>query len=143
MIGNSHHPASCPVGYDDLRLLTVSCVDFGGAPRRGQLVVHRDHAADLVSVFGELNAERFPIRRMQLVDAFDGDDNRSMAADNSSGYNCRPVAGSNRFSDHSYGAAVDINPVENPYVTEGGVLVAAGRPYVDVDRAPGAEAAVE
>lgn len=61
--------------------------------------------------------------------------------DNSSGYNCRPVAGSDRFSDHAYSAAIDINPVENPYVTDDGVLPAAGRRFVDVDRSPGAEAA--
>ena len=141
MIGSSHDPSSCPVEFDDLRLLTVSHVDFDGASRRGQLIVHRDHAADLVGVFGELYAQQFPIRRMQLVDDYAGDDNRSMAADNSSGYNCRPVAGSSRFSDHAYGAALDLNPVENPYVTEDGVLPAAGRRYVDVDRSPGAEAA--
>jgi D-alanyl-D-alanine carboxypeptidase len=77
---------------------------------------------------------------MQLVDSYGGDDNRSMAADNTSAYNCRAVAGTSTFSDHAYGAAVDINPVENPYLTADGVLPSAGRKFVDVDRSPDADA---
>ena len=96
--------------------------------------------SDLVGVFGELYKARFPIRRMQLVDAYGGDDNRSMAADNTSAYNCRTVVGQSSFSAHAYGAAVDINPVENPYVTADGVLPDSGRRFVDVNRAPMASA---
>ena len=59
---------------------------------------------------------------------YGGDDDRSMAADNTSAYNCRRVAGSDRWSDHAYGAAIDINPVENPYLHDGSVRPAAGRP---------------
>jgi hypothetical protein len=113
---------------------------FDRQPHIGQMVVHRRHARDIVDVFRELYDERFPIRRMQLVDAYGGDDNRSMAADNSSAYNCRTVAGTSTFSDHAYGAAVDINPVENPYVAADQVLPSAGRKFVDVDRSPDADA---
>jgi hypothetical protein len=141
MTGSSHDPARCPVGFADLRLLTVRYVGFDGRAHTGQMVVHRRHARDVVGVLGELYEARFPISRMQLVDTYGGDDNRSMAADNSSAYNCRTVAGTSTFSDHAYGAAVDINPVENPYVTTDGVLPAAGRRYTAVDRSPGADAA--
>jgi hypothetical protein len=136
MTGSSHDPARCPVALDDLQLLTLRHVGFDGRAHTGQLIVHRRHARDVVEVFRELYAARFPIRRMQLVDAYGGDDNRSMAADNSSAYNCRTVAGQSSFSDHAYGAAIDLNPVENPYVTSSGVLPPAGRPFVDVDRKP-------
>jgi poly-gamma-glutamate capsule biosynthesis protein CapA/YwtB (metallophosphatase superfamily) len=141
MTGSSHDPASCPVGFADLRLLTVRYMGFDGRAHTGQMVVHRRHARGLVGVFRELYEARFPIRRMQLTDAYGGDDNRSMAADNSSAYNCRTVAGKSTFSDHAYGAAVDINPVENPYVTTDGVLPTAGRRYAEVDRSPDADAA--
>jgi Bacterial capsule synthesis protein PGA_cap/D-alanyl-D-alanine carboxypeptidase len=140
MTGSSHDPVRCPVGFTDLRLLTLRYVGFDGRAHIGQMVVHRRHARGLVGVFGELYQARFPIRRMQLIDAYGGDDNRSMAADNSSAYNCRVVAGTSTFSDHAYGAAVDINPVENPYVTPDGVLPAAGRRFVDVDRSRDADA---
>lgn len=134
MTGSSHDPARCPVGFGDLRLLTLRYVGFDGRAHTGQLVVHRRHATDLASVFREIYRARFPIRQMQLVDEYGGDDNRSMAADNASAYNCRMVAGSNSFSAHAYGAAVDINPVENPYVTAEEVLPPAGRDFVEIDR---------
>ena len=140
MTGSSHDPARCPVKLADLRLLTMRYVGFDGQPHIGQMVVHRRHARGIVDVFRELYDKRFPIRRMQLVDAYGGDDNRSMAADNTSAYNCRAVAGTSTFSDHAYGAAVDINPVENPYATADGVLPSAGRKFVDVDRSPDADA---
>jgi poly-gamma-glutamate synthesis protein (capsule biosynthesis protein) len=140
MTGSSHDPASCPVKLADLRLLTMRYLGFDQQPHIGQMVVHRRHARDIVDVFQELYEKRFPIRRMQLVDAYGGDDNRSMAADNTSAYNCRMVAGKSTFSDHAYGAAVDINPVENPYVTADGVLPAGGRQFVDVDRSRDADA---
>jgi poly-gamma-glutamate synthesis protein (capsule biosynthesis protein) len=141
MTGSSHDPARCPVELTDLRLLTMRYVGFDGRAHTGQMVVHHRHARGLVGVFRELYEARFPIRRMQLIDAYGGADNRSMAADNSSAYNCRTVAGTSTFSDHAYGAAVDINPVENPYVTANGVLPAAGRRFVDVDRSRDAETA--
>ena len=122
------------------RLLTMHYVGFDGRAHTGQMVVHHRHARGLVGVFRELYEARFPIRRMQLIDAYGGDDNRSMAADNTSAYNCRTVAGKSTFSDHAYGAAVDIKPVENPYVTTDGVLPAAGRRFVDVNRSLGADA---
>ena len=139
MTGSSHDPARCPVKFADLRLLTMRYIGFDRQPHIGQMVVHRRHARDIVNVFRELYNKKFPIRRMQLVDAYGGDDNRSMAADNTSAYNCRTVAGTSTFSAHAYGAAVDINPVENPYVTAVGVLPSAGRPFVDVDRSSDAD----
>ena len=138
---SSHDPDRCPVQLEALRHLTVSHVDFEGRARTGEIVVHRDHAVDVVGVFRELYDAGFPIRRMRLVDAYGGDDDRSMAADNTSGYNCRRVAGTQRWSRHAFGDAVDINPRENPYVTDGGVQPPSGRRFAEVSRAPGAEVA--
>ncbi len=141
MRGSSHDEATCPVGLDDLRLLRMSYVGFDGEARTGRMVVHRDVARDVVDVFGTLYEARFPIRRMRLVDAYDGDDEASMAANNTSGYNCRRVAGQTSWSDHAYGRAIDLNPVQNPYVLPGGgVQPPAGRRFTDVDRSSGAAA---
>ena len=139
MTGSSHDPASCPVKLADLRLLTMRYMGFDRQPHIGQMVVHRRHARDIVDVFRELYDKRFPIRRMQLVDAYGGDDNRSMAADNTSAYNCRTVAGTSTFSDHAYGAEVDISPLESPYLTADGGVPSAGRQFVDVNRSPDAD----
>ena len=140
MRGSSHAPG-CPVPLDRLRLLRMSYVGFDQEARVGRMVVHRDVADEVVAAFEELYDARFPIRRMRLIDAYDGDDDASMAADNTSGYNCRRVAGSSSWSDHAYGRAIDINPVENPYVRPGSVEPPAGRRFVDVDRSSGSSAA--
>jgi len=126
--------AGCPVGPAQLRALRVSHWGFDGRPRRGSIVVSRRVADDVVDVFRQLWAERFPIRRLQTVSAYRGSDDASMAADNTSGFNCRLVDGTTRWSMHAYGEAIDVNPVENPYVQGGRVSPPAGRAYVDRSR---------
>ena len=75
---------------------------------------------------------------MELIDRYGADDRRSMAADNTSAFNCRFVAGTNRWSMHAYGLAIDLNPVENPYVSGSHVSPPAGAPFADRSRdAPG------
>jgi len=138
MTGVSWH-RGCPVGFDRLRLLRVTHWGFDGEVRRGRLVVHRDSARPMLRTMRRLYELRFPIRRMRLVDAYGADDHRSMAADNTSAFNCRTVAGTDRWSEHAYGHAIDVNPVENPYVTSDGyVSPPAGAPYMDrSQREPG------
>jgi hypothetical protein len=122
----------CPVPIEDLRLLTLDFWGFDGQVHTGEMVVHRDVAQDVIDVFRELFGARFPIRRMRLVDDYGGDDDQSMAADNTSAFNCRPVTGGSAWSEHSYGRAIDINPIQNPYVAGGGtVLPPAGAAYAD------------
>jgi len=129
----------CPVGPSRLRLLTVDHWGFDGRVHRGELVVQRRYAAPLLRVLASLFADRFPIARMRLVDAYRGDDDLSVAANNTSAFNCRPVAGTSHWSEHAYGRAIDLNPVQNPYVTAGGrVTPPAAGPYADRSRrAPG------
>ena len=120
----------CPVALRDLRLLTLSHWGFEGRAQTGRLIVHRDVARDLVQVFRDLYAARVPIRRMVPVDAYGGSDFRSIEADNTSAFNCRFVEGTTRWSNHAYGRAIDVNPIENPYVSAGSTSHRASRPYV-------------
>lgn len=116
-------------------LLTLSHWGFDGGVHRGRLVVHRDEATAMLGAMRRLFRLRFPIRQMRLVDAYGADDRRSMAADNTSAFNCRFVAGTTRWSEHAYGRAIDLNPIENPYVTASGyVSPPAGAPYADRSR---------
>ncbi|HET6561770.1 MAG TPA: M15 family metallopeptidase [Marmoricola sp.] len=133
------HRAGCPVPLERLRYLTVSHVRFDGTTATGELVVHEDHAEAVVSVFRELYDAGWPVRRMRLVDDYRGDDDLSMAADNTSAYNCRPVAGTDRWSDHAYGRAIDLNPVENPYVTGSSFVPAEGARFARLDRSAGTD----
>jgi D-alanyl-D-alanine carboxypeptidase len=137
MRGISWRP-SCPVPLRDLRLLTLSHWGFDGRIHTGRLIVHRNVAQPIVGVFRSLYAARFPIRRMVPVDIYGGSDFRSIEADNTSAFNCRPVEGTTRWSEHAYGRAIDVNPIENPYVSGGRTSHAASRPYVDrARRRPG------
>lgn len=136
------HRAGCPVRLSELRYLRVSFVGFDREAHLGELVVHRDHARGVSEVFRQLYEGSWPIQRMQLVDDYDGDDDRSMAANNTSGYNCRRVSGSASWSTHAYGAAIDINPVQNPYVTPTSTVPPAGRSFADIDRSADADAPV-
>jgi hypothetical protein len=134
MTGRSWH-AGCPVGLSQLRLVTARHFRFDGQVRTGRLVVHRTAAAPVVRVLRRLYERRFPIRRMRLIDAYGGSDFRSIEADNTSAFNCRRVEGTNRWSLHAYGVAIDVNPIENPYVTaDGRVAHRTSRPYVDRTR---------
>jgi D-alanyl-D-alanine carboxypeptidase-like protein len=121
----------CPVGPAGLRTVHVSYWDFAGKPQVGAIVVARRHAPAILAVFRKLWTVRFPIRRLQPVSEYRGSDDASMEADNTSGFNCRFVGGTSRWSMHAYGEAIDVNPVENPYVRGSTVSPPAGRAYLD------------
>jgi hypothetical protein len=134
-LGASWRPG-CPVGPEQLRVVRVSFVGFDGQARSGALVVNRSVTNDVQVAFRRLYAARFPIRRMEPVSAFGGSDDRSMAADNTSAFNCRYAVapGPKRWSVHAYGEAIDVNTVENPYLEGGRVLPPAGRAFTDRGR---------
>jgi hypothetical protein len=131
-LGASWHPG-CPVAPAQLRRVTIPYRGFDGETHRGVLVVNATVAARIGSIFERLYRARFPIRRMTPIAAYGGSDDRSMAADNTSAFNCRYAVapGAKRWSVHAYGEAVDVNPVENPYLEGGRVLPPAGRRYRD------------
>jgi hypothetical protein len=134
IVGVSWH-RGCPVGLEDLRLLALTYWGFDGEVHLGRLIVNRDAARPMLRAMRSLYRLHFPIRRMQLVDSYGAVDDRSMAADNTSAFNCRFVSGTSRWSEHAYGHAIDINPVENPYADDGGyVSPPAGAPYANRTR---------
>jgi hypothetical protein len=130
------YSAGCPVSPARLRVVRLSYWGFDGRPHQGRLVVSRRVTGDVVTVFRRLYAVRFPIRRMVPLSAYRGSDDASMAADNTSAFNCRPAVGSRTggWSMHAYGEAIDVNPVENPYVLRSRVLPPSGRRYLDRGR---------
>ena len=134
MRGLCHHDdPRCPP-FSALRVLTLPYVDFGGERREGELVVAKEVAEEVVAIFEALCLADFPIRCMEPIEAYGGDDDLSMAADNTSAFNCRKATGSGRWSQHAYGLAVDVNPIENPYVENGRVFHDASVRYVDRSR---------
>lgn len=132
---HSYRPG-CPVAPSDLRAIRLRHWGFDRKVHTGKLVVHASVARSIVSVFRDLYAARFPIRRMRPIDAYRGSDAASMRADNTTGFNCRYAIapGPRRWSTHAYGKAIDVNPVENPYLDRGVVRPPAGRRYLDRSR---------
>jgi hypothetical protein len=130
MNGVSWHDG-CPVALRNLRLVRVTYWGFDDRGHAGRLVVHRRWADDILDVFERLYDRRFPIRRIRLVDRYDADDRASMRHDNTSAFNCRYVSGTTTWSQHAYGRAIDINPVENPYVVGSSVSPRRGRAFMD------------
>jgi poly-gamma-glutamate synthesis protein (capsule biosynthesis protein) len=127
----------CPVPLEDLRYVTFTYLDFEDQVRTGEVVVHADVAEAIVDVFAALFAARYPLRQVRLVDDFGADDTTSMEADNTSAFNCRAVTGGTAWSEHAYGRAIDVNPVENPYVLGTHVSPSAGRDFAARPEAPG------
>ncbi|MFI6485310.1 M15 family metallopeptidase [Nonomuraea sp. NPDC050663] len=110
----------CPVPLSGLRLITLTYWGFDDKAHTGELIVNKSVTDDIVTVFKQLYGWKWPIKRMELVDVFKGDDFDSIDANNTSAFNCRAATGSSNWSNHAYGLAIDINPQQNPYVTAGG-----------------------
>lgn len=135
MDGNSYRPG-CPVPVEDLRYLRVLHYDYDGKIRVGELVANKSVSDDLLAIFRRLFDAKYPIEKMILIDEYGGDDGLSSSDNNTSCFNYRVVAGTQTLSRHAWGTAIDINPVNNPYVkvNEEGDLICTpsdGSAYMD------------
>jgi hypothetical protein len=132
----------CPVGFDDLRVLTVTYWGFDGHAHRGQLVTNKAAVAPLAKVFHRIYRLHFRIHHMSLAAVYGPRGRQPKDGDPSGSFECRdavpsPCSGgrsTGHWSMHAYGLAVDINPVENPYVGCGQSRDPAARPYFDRSR---------
>ena len=125
------YPDDAEIKLSDLRYLRLSYVDFDGKEQVGELVCNKAIADDLVAVFRDLYEARYPIRSIRLIDDFGGDDEASMAADNTSCFNYRKKTGMRELSKLALGLAVDINPFETPYVRPSRVRPAGAAAFAD------------
>lgn len=129
-------PAGCRVDTRRLRYLIVPHWGTDSMIHIGEMVANVAIADELLDIFRELFQHRYPIERMRLIDDYDGDDQASMAANNTSCFNYRRISGLSKLSRHATGMAVDINPLYNPYVRRDGTIEPAqAAPYADRNRA--------
>ena len=139
MQGRSY-PKDCTIKGNELRQVHVLHVDFDGNTTRGEIVCNQAIAQDLVDIFRELYRQHYPIHSIRLIDDFGADDEQSMQANNTSCFCYRVVSGSKKLSMHARGMAIDLNPLQNPYVKrrKDGTLIVqprTARPYVNRSRA--------
>ena len=132
MEGTSWHGADrrCPA-WDALAYVVVDHVALGGGVARGELVIARALATRTVELFRRFWQLGFPIRQLRLVDDYGASDDESMAADNSSAFNFRVVAGTDILSQHALGRAIDLNPIENPWRRADRIVPDAGKAFRD------------
>ena len=127
------------ISPEELRYIRVLHMGFDGNTYIGELIVNSEIGDDIVEIMRELYRAGYPIERMVLVDEYGADDDRSMEANNTSAFNYRTVAGTATLSNHSYGRAIDINPLYNPYVRRGRngawiISPSGGAAYVDREK---------
>jgi len=101
---------------NDIVKIEISFINFEGMDDKGILEVHKDVKDEVVKIFNEIKEIGFPIFKMETVDKYDFDDEKSVVANNSSAYNFRFVSGTTKLSDHAIGLAIDINPKQNPWI---------------------------
>lgn len=128
--------ADCTVPRADLRYLHLLHRTTDGKILLGEMICHKDIAADLLDIFRRLYEAHYPIERIRLIDDYAADDIQSMDNNNTTCFNFRNISGSKKLSNHSLGKAVDLNPLYNPYVkrrTDGTLKVSpeSGRKYAD------------
>lgn len=119
--GNSWREG-CPVSLNDLRYLRLTHINFSGKEMMGEIIVHKEVSAEVAEIFATLYDVGYPIKKMRLVSDYKGSDWQSIESDNTSAFNCRAATGSKKWSKHSYGKAIDINPIENPYISRKGYI---------------------
>lgn len=110
---------ACPVSLDRLKLINFSYYDFNGNEQHdGELVILDAAAKRALHIFKELHALKFPIAKAHPMEHYKGNDEDSMADNNTSCYNCREITGGGGLpSIHAYGLAIDVNPVQNPFIS--------------------------
>jgi cell wall-associated NlpC family hydrolase len=124
----------CPVPIENLAYLQISYWGFDNKPHQGELIVNQNVARDVLAIFKELYEEKFPIEKMRLIDDYQGNDQASMADNNTTSFNCRTQTDFGKlFSMHSYGMAIDINPLINPYVNNGKIEPKEGAANLERD----------
>jgi D-alanyl-D-alanine carboxypeptidase len=121
-LGASWRPG-CPVEPAQLRRVDVEHIGFDGQTHHGELIVHQDLVPEVIVIFEQLYRLGFPIEKIRTVDHYPAaDDELSMEDNNTSAFNCRGIPGSDRWSQHAYGRAIDLNPLLNPCIYAGGAF---------------------
>lgn len=130
-LGSSYKPDMGCAEPDALRAVNVTHWGYDDTVHEGRLIVAASEAENVVAIFRDIYAARFPIQQIVPVDQYGADDQASMRANNTSGYNCRTVSGTDKLSNHAFGKAIDVNPLHNPYVKGGTVDPPEGAPWAD------------
>ncbi len=125
------YKSECPIPLSKLRFLTLTYYGFDEKTHTGEMIVHEELSEDVIEIFRELYENKYPIEKIRLIDEYEADDNKSMEDNNTSCFCYRTKTSGNSVSMHGYGLAIDINPMQNPYVYKNLILPEGSNDYVD------------
>ncbi len=114
---------------DRLSIVDVCYYSFDGLRHQGQIIIDRELEDDTSDIFDLIEKLKFPIGHAIPIVVYNWQDGESMAANNTSGFNFRVIEGTTKLSLHSFGRAIDINPVQNPVIYPHGVIAPEGAVY--------------
>lgn len=130
-VNGSSWREEAPVPLEELSYVIVTHWGFDEKEHIGEIIIHKNVAEEIVEIFRELYNERFPIEKIKLIDEYHADDHLSMQDNNTSAFCFRKIEGTNTISKHGYGVAIDINPLQNPYIKGEIIQPLAGKDYLD------------
>lgn len=131
VLARSSWSEECPVGLEDLTYLTMTHVGFDGRYHTGEMIVNAAVAVDVVEVFRQLQEAGFPIEQMRVIRRDEVDAPPTGDGNETTAFVCRPAVGTQTWSQHAYGLAIDVNQFQNPYVKGDLVLPELASAYVD------------
>jgi hypothetical protein len=114
---------------DSLSMMDVYYYSFDGLRHQGQILVDAKLEDDIYEIFELIDRLKFPVGKVIPIVSYRWEDGDSMADNNSSAFNFRVIADTNKLSLHSFGRAVDINPIQNPVIYPTGIIAPAGAVY--------------
>lgn len=130
-IYNNSYKDNENISLEDLNYLNITYYDYEGNKHIGEMIVNKNVAEEVLEIFKELYDVKYPIYKMKLVDEYGANDYESIEANNTSAFNYRYIENSTMLSNHAYGMAIDINPIENPYVLNGNVQHKKSEEYIN------------
>lgn len=120
-----------PVPLPDLCYLRMNYWGFDGCVHQGEMIVHKEVAQEVVDIFEELFLAKYPLEKMLLVDAYQASDELACGDNNTSAFCSKKAVGKSEWSYHSFGLAIDINPLLNPYHRGNTTVPAQGKEFLD------------
>lgn len=124
-------PQNAKISEDELVYVKVSYYGFDDKEHIGEIIVNKKLGEEIVEIFKELYENKYPIEKIERIDKYDANDEKSMKANNTSAFCYRTIAGTNKLSNHAKGCAIDINPLQNPQIKNGIVYPSISNPYAD------------
>ncbi len=132
MTTNGSYKPHCPTKHNDLRVVEVVYLNFADQTKTGKLIVNKLIAKKTAKIFDKLYKIKYQIKLIKPIYIFKANDYNSIAANNTSAYNCRKISNTNKWSNHAYGMAIDINPLQNPYISRSGQIThKTSKPFID------------